>query len=254
MSDPSSPPDPDLAKLARAIEAVESAAPGDEPVVAVPTDWSAIDHCLGGGLVRSALHEWIGHAGRPLCLLSHLARCAWQQRQGYLVWIGRSCWPHPWSLADVPERLDDCLWVNPADPAARDAAGELALRSKCVTAVILDGTGTDLAATRRMQLAAEAGRALALVARPAGPDTASSCVTRWTVSPAPNDDYRPSWQVQLTRCRGRQLAAGGSLNSPGADPTPWSLTWNPDAGTVDFSARLADRPGQAATSTRRQSA
>ena len=69
-----------------------------------------------------------------------------------------------------------------------------------------------MVATRRIQLAAEGGRALALLARPpweAG--VLSAAATRWNVRRKASPDGAslvPAWELELLRCKGAQAARG----------------------------------------------
>jgi hypothetical protein len=123
-----------------------------------------------------------------------------------VVWIGRNVWPYPRALSgsapvirgegaaarqhqlsvrislaeDRPMRgpnlLDRSLFVAPDGSSSRREAGEqfskrlwaidTALRCPGVTAVVADGTGLTMAATRRLQLAGASTGALVLLARP----------------------------------------------------------------------------------------
>ena len=91
-----------------------------------------------------------------------------------------------------------------------------------------------LAASRRLQLAAETGRVTLLLLRTAGtaPRT-TAAVTRWcvdtesspgaTAAPGLGD---PAWHIELTRCRGGR---------PGA----WAVSWTGTA-LVETAATIAD--------------
>jgi len=89
---------------------------GGLPGVVVSTGWRGVDRRLhpegtappgGGGLVRGAVHEWIGSFppegysvpggdgawAPPVALAAHLAGCAWRARPGRIVWIGAAIRP-----------------------------------------------------------------------------------------------------------------------------------------------------------------
>ena len=185
----------------------------------VPTGWPGADARLGGGLARGAVHEWFAakeeddgtakersgpeHPRRqnwtaPLCVLAHLA---WQgielprMARASVLWIGRRCWPYPRVLMSAGRQsrvapshlLKASLFLNPPDRSARLWAIDLALRSPAVALVIADGSGLDMAATRRLQLAAEAGLrggggGIAIFARPPHEERQlSAASTRWRV-------------------------------------------------------------------------
>ncbi|MEX2213790.1 MAG: hypothetical protein WD768_06670 [Phycisphaeraceae bacterium] len=243
----------------------------------------------------------------PLCLFAHIARRAIKECETpdrCVTWIGRRCWPHGYTLVgqetgdrrqeagarnqkdsglrtqDSGLRIQDSalrtsllsrsLFIDPPDRAARLWAIELSLRSPAVALVIADGSLLDMSATRKLQLAAEAGlRAgaggIALLARPPHEQgEISAAVTRWTVcaegnrrqetgdrsrqqaagsgcSPSPvscllsPSPSRPRWRLQLARCR------SGQIQTTPAFDTGWTLEWNHETSTVAVPADVVDR-------------
>ncbi|MEM7306476.1 MAG: hypothetical protein AAF682_07395 [Planctomycetota bacterium] len=202
--------------------------PGVEPPPGgpVPTGWEGIE------LARGGVHEWIGvsAASPPYALLAHLAWQALAEREGRVLWIGRGIFPYPRTLvrdfelrlrageltlarlpralrpADPARLLERSLHVDVERPAVRLWALDAALRCPAVTAVVGDASGLDMAATRRLQLAAEAGRGLALLARPPREERQlSAAATRWRVRRAPagrsagGNEPHPSWELSLLR-------------------------------------------------------
>ena len=101
------------------------------------------------------------------------------------------------------------LFVDPG-PRALVWAADRALRCAGSAVVVIDGRGLDLGTTRRLQLAAEAGGALALVARPASdarrPSVAAS---RWRVERATTtaDDAAPSFHLTPFKRRSTSTAS-----------------------------------------------
>lgn len=180
----------------------------------VPTGWSQVDAVLGGGLARRGVHEWCrtddarGRRCAPMEVLIHLA---WQAllhderhrlgEQRAVVWVGQAVWPQAAALVRglrvgvqalfggrCPRQWPDArlmrrsllVQVAPHDVGARLWAIEQAARCPGVCAVVADGAGFDLAATRRLQLAAT--DTLLLVARPHERCAAlSAAATRWRV-------------------------------------------------------------------------
>jgi protein ImuA len=191
-------------------------------------------------LPPGAVHEWFGtvHAAHgwtpPLSVLLHLALRSLEAAPGCVVWIGRRCWPYPRVLSSAGRRRS--IFVDPPDGASRLWAIDLAARCPGVTAVVADGSGLDMAATRRLQLAAEAGSALVLCARP--PDEAdrlSAAATRWRVRCAPSPGKAPRWIVELLRCKGVQPES----------EVPRTVEWQGAQGGVVVHAALVDRPDPA---------
>lgn len=185
----------------------------------------------GGGLARAAVHEVLAitpGCGAAFCAVL-LARTG-----GTVLWIasGRDAllaWPpglarcglDPAELVIVrAERWADALW-----------AMEEALRCPAVTGALLAidsgeaGGRLDLTATRRLQLAAEAGGALGLLLRPeAASAEHTAAVTRWRVGSlsAGHGLDDPRWELELLRARGGR---------PGG---PWAVTWRSALGRLDL--------------------
>ncbi|MEL6328790.1 MAG: hypothetical protein AAFR38_03945 [Planctomycetota bacterium] len=205
----------------------------------------SIDHVLpGGGLALGAVHEFVqgrnafgetrsGPWWAPLTLLTHLANTMAsvpdekEPETGRLViWVGRRVWPCPIALEDRAELLGRSLLLDPADDADRLWAIDHAARSRAVRAVIADGTGLDMAGSRRLQLAAEAGGSLVLLARgPRERRAPSTAMTRWLIEPAAPEGMAalmseerggtpaaPRWRLELLRARG-----------VGVPPGPWLI-------------------------------
>ncbi len=227
----------------------------------------------------------------PLCVLVDLAWAAMvgaegaegaEERDGngagsaggLVVWVGRAVWPHPRVMlrggAHDTRLIAQSLLVDTGssgnggqeEVARRVWAIELALRCARrvagVAAVVADGRGLDSRATRRLQLAAEAGGGLALLARPWRERSVRSAAgTRWCVRPHPTDSSRPCWALTLLRARANALArqgsapwactdgqgtpapAAGSLHSD-VQPT-FLVQWHEQDGLIPVSAELADR-------------
>lgn len=210
----------ELAKRVRALEAAGGT--GGERTGRVATGWREVDASLGGGLLTGAVHEWVGQetdelAGRgrnraiqhPLGLLMHLMRQAMSVGNGWGMWVGRGCLAYPHGLVNEQQVLSRLLWVEPADVAGRLWAIDLAARCEGMAVVVADGTGLDMAGTRRLQLAAEAGGTLLLLARP-WPErqVLSAATTRWVVRPAVSPTDWARWEIELWRCKGSQRGNG----------------------------------------------
>jgi len=192
-------------------------------------------HLPWGGLLRGALHEVAGEgadreqgaaaAGFATLWLARL------QASGPVLWIARAATLdaidiHTHGLAQQqldPKRLilvaakrdDEALW-----------AMEEGLKAKSLGAVLGEIEKLDLTASRRLQLAAEAGGVTALVLRRwrlaerAARDAAQpiAAVTRWKVTSLPSDaegDIR--WQVDLARCRGGKPGSWIMEKADGSD-------------------------------------
>ena len=214
----------------------------------VPTRWHAIDAALGGGIPRVGLHEWWGELAdtRAVCvqlawnaLLAEDAACPGAHR--HVAWVGQAAWPHADELVrglraalagmfggsfarQWPDaRLHDrslLVDVPARDVGARLWAIEQAARCPGVCAVIADGRGFDLAATRRLQLAASGVLLLSLRGVMSGRPALSACSTRWHVRCAPGT---PSVAERVPWLRSVQGIPGSLLERVPPEPA-WLVT------------------------------
>jgi hypothetical protein len=258
----------------------------------VRTGWPGVDRRLAGGLRRGAIHEWFADlpppTGRaagpigPVCLLAHLAGQSLDDG-GYIIWVGRSCWPYGRTLIRAEAMREQAMGeqamgeqamgeqamrersmgarsdgagdrrllvrsmlVDPPSDVARLWAIDIALRCSSVSVVVADGGGLDMAATRRLQVAARTGRTLGLLARPlCDVHRLSSATTRWRVSPVPTDGPRPRWRLQLIRCKG--VARCRTRPARANDDEPWFVEWDGAKGLVVVPAKVVDRSGATPT-------
>lgn len=251
-----------LERLRGAIDAAANA--GGQARTWLSTGWPETDAMLSGGLKAGAVHEWFGllphpdtprtGASRsltlwtpPLGVLVHLAACV---RQGpgrepigessVVVWIGRRVWPYGHALLHARSALfDSSLCVDATRTDDRFWAIDVALRcGGAGTTVVADASGLPLAASRRLQLAAEAGGALALLARPPWEESELSvAATRWRVRTvaAPSESQR--WLIELVRCKG-PLAHASHAH-------PWTVERTDDGRLVSLPPGLVNRPSPA---------
>ena len=196
-------------------------------------------------LSRAALHEVVAESpgcGAGFCAVL-LGRVG-----GTVLWIGDGgllAWPPGLARFGLTpaklvlartSRWSDALW-----------AMEEALRCPAVSGAVLalpleQTTGhhpLDLTATRRLQLAAEAGGALGLLLRPdVGSVAPSATTTRWRISAHPAEAEATlnaeCWQLELLRTK---------AGRPGG---PWAVTWNAAAGQLVLAATIARPARQAA--------
>jgi hypothetical protein len=252
-----------LCRLREALDARHASANGHAANAAasaldhVPTRWHAIDAALGGGIPRVGLHEWWGELAdaRAVCvqlawnaLLADDTACPGAHR--HVAWVGRAAWPQADELVrglrsalagmfggsfarQWPDaRLHDrslLVDVPARDAGARLWAIEQAARCPGVCAVVADGRGFDLAATRRLQLAASGVLLLSLRGVASGRPALSACSTRWHVRCAPGPSSiaervpwlrsvqgipasllermpaEPAWLVTLERAKGASV-------------------------------------------------
>ena len=211
----------------------------DSPEAVRRTDASAPDDPSDLGFLRSALHEvFAADAGAATAFCALLAgRLA---RAGkFVLWCGQ-----PRAL-DAGEPYPPALRVFGVERmllvrARRDAdalwAMEEGLRSRSLAAVVGEVAELSLTATRRLQLAAEAGGAAAIVLRP-DRETPSpgAAATRWRIGEPPavaaaREPASPGlgaahWRARPFRCR------GGSFRT---------IEWNDETGDFFVAAPVRD--------------
>jgi protein ImuA len=189
------------------------------------------DICLG----RAALHEVL--AEEPGCGAA-FAAVLLARSGGTVLWIAAggdalTAWPPGLArFGLLPENLvllradrwGDALW-----------AMEETLRCPAVTGAVLAPDWQaenvlDLTASRRLQLAAEAGGGIGLLLQPdmASPPP-SAAATRWRIAAlnaagAGHGMGDPCWRLELLRQRGGR---------PGG---PWSVSWRAAAGSMELDA------------------
>lgn len=183
----------------------------------LPFGIEALDGRLAnGGLRLDALHEVAG-AGSDMAddcaatlFMAGIAARAW----GPVLWVvrRRDLFAPGLSQAGLDHRR--LLYAEAQDDAELLAVMEEGLRHRGLGAVIGEARRADMTATRRLQLAAEGGRTIALLqrrhARPDGDPLAppSAAITRWRIAPAPSTPLpaegvgRPRWRLDLVRQKG----------------------------------------------------
>jgi hypothetical protein len=247
-------------------------APSAEPPVAIDLGWPEFERALESRsqtpLTFGAIHEFFGLAPTdgtssrlwhpPLALLLYLASRPRTQIDPHqpapaslILWIGRKVWPSGFSLQATPGLLDRSILIDATDEAERLWAIDVALRSSTSPAsivVVADGSGLSLASTRRLQLAAEAGRSIALLARPPREQTALSvAATRWHVAASPpritaeHLVHRrvlppPRWSLRLLRWKTAGLRGAMSSGTLLHAPSLWQ-TWTLEDLTHDAHGR-----------------
>lgn len=202
-------------------------------------------------LQAGLLHELLGLVGPaqqrswhlPWSLLVHLAHQVQdQEAKQAVVWVGQRCWPAPWQLSG--ELLRQSLFVQAPENGRRLWAIDLAARSPAVGLVIGDGSGLDMPASRRLQLAAKTGGSVVVLARPPWEQqTRSAAATRWRIGTLASQDEAQRWRVELIRCKGRP---------PQTDCRSWMMERKDEENAVFIPAHLVDRPGAATEPARRR--
>jgi len=250
---PSSLMDPRLAALREEICAIERSAPAGGGRSVLPFGIEAVDARLAGGGLMPALHEAAAASPGPgddaaatLFLAGLAARFSRREgKLGQVLWaIARRDLFAP-GLAQAGLTPDRLLYAECRGDAEVLAVVEEGVRHGALAAVIGEAGRADMAATRRLQLAAEESGTPALLLRrwrKAGADplaAPSAAMTRWRIACAPSASLphegigRARWHVELARQRG-------------GPPHEWILE-TPDAeARLALPARSGDRKDQAA--------
>ncbi len=208
-------------RVARAADLLRS---DSARAVSVTTGVSGIDAALPWGGLPAGLHE----IAAPLADAAGVGFAAFLagRRPGPILWCrsrravleaGEPYGPGIAGLGLMPDRL---ILIESTKPADLLWAMEEGARAKGLAAVLCEGVKADLTASRRLQLAAEAGQGLVLLlSEGLGPASAQSALTRWHVAscqsaPDAGGPGRPCWHLELRRCRG------------GGRPCDWTVEWD----------------------------
>ena len=225
-------------------------APGATARKALALGVAEVDGALPwGGLPRGRLHEVGGDASAAGFCAALLGRAAvdgailWCLRSGDSGGSGGSGGVgalHGPGLAGFGLEPGRLIVVSGTGEKEVLWAMEEGLRHAPIAAVVGEVQTISLVATRRLQLAAEAGGGLGILLRSGRAAAASAATTRWHVSaaasaPEASQDKglgRPRWRVRLDKCRG------------GAERA-WTLEWHDETHRFAVVAPLADRPAEA---------
>jgi protein ImuA len=231
-------------RIARAADLLrKGSTKGPEEGPGTRANVAEIDGALPWGGFPAGLHEIAaayGDAARIGFAMSVIGR-----RPGPVLWCrsrrtaleaGDPYGPGIARLGLPPDRL---ILVEAAKPAELLWAMEEGARTKGVAAIVADGVSPDLTASRRLQLAAEAGGGLVFLLATGRQSVPSTALTRWFVGSAPSRPEaegpgRPCWKIELWRCRG------------GGRPRDWMVEWDNAALSLSVVSQMADRPLAAA--------
>lgn len=240
-----------IAILRRRLAALAPAAPQAGSRFAL--GHAGIDGHLGSGLARAALHEiCAAHSGDAAAAAGFalaLARRAAGRRK--IVWVRHGLATMEAGEAYAPGVLDlgldpgDLLMVVPRDPLAALRAAHEAVRCNALGAVLIELWGEvaalDLAASRRLMLAAGRSCVPALLLRAGGGAAPSAALSRWSVQAAASAPLaagtpgHAAFDLALERHRA------------GIPPARWRVEWNRDAccfiDPAPLSGRVAAEPG-----------
>jgi protein ImuA len=210
-----------LRERIRRIEGVGEAA--GHPVL--PLGMAPVDRVLPeGGLPLAGVHEIRGDTAATGFCAALLARLqAGDDRP--VLWLARRDDLYMPGLARFGLKAGTVLTVS---GIARDAdmlwAIEEALACGGLSAVVGELRAADFTASRRLQLAAEAGGVTCLLLGETDRGGAATALSRWQVTSMPSlpDGSGvgwPCWRVELSRCRNGRPAA-------------WTVVWSPKGWTA----------------------
>jgi protein ImuA len=243
-----------LKHLRETLAGIETGAFRKRP--ALPFGINALDGRLaGGGLRLDALHEVAAGTSdmaddcAATLFMAGIAARAW----GPILWVvrRRDLFAPGLSQAGIDHKR--LLYAEAQDDAELLAVMEEGLRHRGLGAVIGEAKRADMTATRRLQLAAEGGRTIALLMKRATREGAdpigmpSAAVTRWRVTSAPSAPLpvegvgRARWRLELARQKGGE---GFELFVEACDAT----------GRCALPPALADRKAVAGGTARRRAA
>ena len=240
-----------LADLRETLRSIETQGFRKRPVL--PFGIGAVDAKLAStGLRLDALHEIAGATpdladdASATLFLSGIAGRAF----GPVLWVVRRRDLFAPGLAQAGLEARRVLYAEASDDAEVLALMEEGLRHRGLGAVIGEVKRAHMTATRRLQLAAEGGRTIALLLKRHGRSggnplgAPSAAVTRWRIGAAPSSPLpvegvgRARWKVSLVRQKG-------------GEPADWILEACDETGRCALPAKLADRPAAAGGADRR---
>lgn len=234
-----------ISQLRETLSAIEGTGFRRRPVL--PFGMQRMDARLAdGGLRLDALHEVAGASAdltddaAATLFIAGIAARAW----GPVLWVVRRrdlFAPGLYQAGLAPKRV---LYAEAKDDDELLAIMEEGLRHRGLGAVVGEARRVAMPATRRLQLAAEGGRTIALLMkrhpRQGGDPLAvpSAAVTRWRVGCAPSSPLpvegvgRARWQLSLARQKG-------------GDPFEIQVEACDETGRCALPARLAHRTAAA---------
>ncbi len=172
----------------------------------VPTGHDALDRELPGGgwpmgTLSEVLHDGVG-IGEVGFLAGALARATEGDR--LIAWINAPHVPYAPALSQAGVPVDRCLVVRPANREDAMWAAEQALKSGACGAVLFWAERQlDYAWLRRLQMAAEAGRSMAIFFR----STAAECLSTPAHLRVVVARSNAIFQLRIPKRRGPPLAA-----------------------------------------------
>ena len=176
----------------------------------IPTGHAALDRELPGGgwpggTLSEVLHDGIG-IGEVTFLAGAIARASEGGRM--VAWINAPYLPYAPALAQSEISLERCLVVRPANKEDAMWAAEQVLRSGACGAALLWLAQDQYAWLRRLQMAAQAGRSMAILFRTSAAERLSTPAHLRVVL----ERNEKILQVRIPKRRGPPLATPVSLS------------------------------------------
>ena len=178
----------------------------------VPTGHAALDRELPGGgwptgTLSEVLHDGVG-IGEIGFLAGAIARASEGDRM--IAWVNPPHLPYAPALAQAGIALERCLVVSPANKEDALWATEQALRSGACGAVLFWLAQGEYAWLRRLQMAAEAGRSMAVYFRSTAAEKLSTPAHLRVLL----DRAEGSLRIRIPKRRGPPLLTPVRLSSP----------------------------------------
>ena len=230
-----------IAELRESLRAIQGDGYKRRPVL--PFGVAALDERIAsGGLRLDSLHEVAAASANPsddaaaTLFMAGAAARAW----GPVLWVVRRRDLFAPGLYQAGLDPDRVLYAEAADDAEVLALMEEGLRHRGLGAVVGEVKRAAMPNTRRLQLAAEGGKTIALLlkrhAREGGNPlhVPSAAITRWRIGSAPSEPLpvdgvgRACWHVALVRQRG-------------GEPFQTIMEACDETGRLALPARLANR-------------
>ena len=163
----------------------------------MPSGFAELDQALGGGWPQAGLVEVFAPVGVGLSLLLPLFAHLSQQSK-FMIWVLPPFVPYAPALQRQGVDLNRLLLLSPNDLQQALWAAEQSLGSGRCALLLLWADPVTSRQMRRLQLAAEAGDALAILFRPEKARRRAS-VAAWRLALRPDAE---GLQVEILKCKG----------------------------------------------------
>ena len=220
------------------------------PLPGCPSGLPALDDALGSGFVMGAVHELVAASeGAPAVSLALRIATQAAGRGKWIFFIDTRHDLYPPAIAQLGLPLGRLMVVRASRPTDALWVCEQALRCQAVAAVVVPLRTIDAYASRRLQLAAEAGQSLGLLICQDQPSGHTFAASRLRIEPrvfAPDGAHANSREPQPTEGGASRLLQITVLKlREGRPGEPFVVEWPDAADFVHASAVPVDRTGTA---------